>query len=219
MARPFMALSEFGGGLLLDASVGYRFEKPWHLVAAFEPFAHGVGKGEDKPGVTPVSAFIKGSFDLPLFEVGFGLGFETVFDTNFPTNPGSGTLLVQQARIGAADGLHIDAISHVVLFHSEFQFSGLVGRLQIPVGDASWLLLRGGGGTAGYGYGEFGVRVLLVGNGDRGSTYFTGAFGGAGVFKREMVVCGDPGQGFIFDCSRTVNYTGPMVGAGAEFRF
>ncbi len=215
MARPFLALSQLGGGALVDASAGYRFQGPLHLVAAFEPFAHGTGKG--KPTITPVSAFIKASYELPLFEVGFGVGVETVFDTEFGTEPGTGTLFVQQARIGAADGLHLDAVNHVVLFHSAFEFSGFVGRLQIPVGQASWLLMRGGGGTAGYGYGEFGVRVLLVGNGDRGSTYFTGTFGGAGVLKQTVQTCGGPD--FVWDCSETVSYVGPMVGAGAEFRF
>jgi hypothetical protein len=215
MARPFLALSELGGGVLLDASAGYRFQGPLHLVAAFEPFAPGTGK--EKPSITPVSGFIKASYDIALFEVGFGVGVETVFDTSFGTEPGTGTLFVQQARIGAADGLHLDAVNHVVLFHSAFELSGFVGRLQIPVGQASWLLLRGGGGTAGYGYGEFGVRALLIGNGDRGSAYFTGAFGGAGVFKQTTKTCGGPE--FVWDCSETVSYAGPMVGAGAEYRF
>jgi hypothetical protein len=216
MARPFLALGEFGGGLLLDASAGYRFAGPLHVVAAFEPFAWASGKGDDRPAITPVSAFLKVSYDLPLFEVGFGLGAETVFDTQVNVQPGSGTLFVQQARIGAADGLHLDALSHVVLFHSEFAFSGFVGRLQIPVGETSWLLFRGGGGSAGYGYGETGVRVLLQGNGDKGSVYFTGSLGGAVVFKRLTQTCGGPD--FVFDCSSTVSYAGPMVGAGAEYR-
>jgi hypothetical protein len=215
MVRPFLALSEFGGGALIEASAGYRFLGPLHLVAAFEPLAHATGN--DKPTVTPVSAFFKASYDLALFEVGFGVGMETVFDTPFGTEPGTGTLFVQQARIGAADGLHVDAINHVVLFHSEFEFSGFVGRLQIPVGQASWILMRGGGGSAGYAYGELGVRVLLNGNGDRGSTYFSGTFGGAGVFKKQTQSCGS--IDFVFDCSQTVSYAGPMVGAGAEFRF
>jgi hypothetical protein len=215
MVRPFLALGELGGGALIDASVGYRFLGPLHLVAAFEPLAYATGK--DKDAMSPVSAFIKASYDLSLFEVGFGVGVETVFDTPFGTEPGTGTLFVQQARIGAADGLHLDAVNHVVLFHSEFEFSGFVGRAQIPVGHASWILMRGGGGSAGYGFGELGVRVLLAGNGDRGSVYFSGTFGGAGVFKQTVETCGT--SDFIWDCPQTVSYVGPMVGAGAEFRF
>jgi hypothetical protein len=78
------------------------------------------------------------------------------------------------------------------------------------------MLLRGGGGGAGYGFGELGVRVLLVGNGDRGSVFFTGALGGLGVFENTTYVCKEPT--FEFDCTQTVTYAGPMLGAGAEWR-
>jgi hypothetical protein len=215
MARPFLALGEFGGGMLLDASAGYRFESDLHLEVAFRPFGYGIG--EDKPSIIPVTTFAKLSYDRDLFEVGLGLGLQTVHVTGFGAEAGSGTLFSQGARIGARDGLHFDARSDVVLFHSRFEFAGFVGSGQIPVGQTSWLLLEGGGGSAGYAYGEFGVRVLLRGNGDAGSVFFTGSVGGVGIFQEQELVCGGPE--FTFPCWETTTYAGPMLGAGSEWRF
>jgi len=214
MVRPFIALNDLGGGVLLEGSVGYRFESPFHLEAALQPLAYGTGA--DKPSIAPVAAYLKSSYDLPLFEAGFGIGAETVYDVDYGTQPGTGTLFVQQLRFGAVDGLKVDVMSRMVLFHSRFDFSGLVGASQFPVGQSSWLLLRGGGGLSGFGFGELGVRVLAKGNGDRGSVFFTGTLGGLGVFETETYVCKEPT--FEYECTHTVSYAGPMLGAGAEWR-
>jgi len=214
MVRPFIALDDLGGGVLLDGSVGYRFEGAFHLEAALQPLAYGTGA--DKPAITPVAAYLKASYDLALFEAGFGVGGETVYDTDFGTEPGSGTLFVQQLRFGAVDGLKLDMSSRVVLFESQFHFSGFLGTGQIPVGQRSWMLFRGGGGGSGFGFGELGVRALVKGNGDRGSVFFTGIVGGLVVFKTDTTVCRQPT--FEFECTDTVTYAGPMLGAGAEWR-
>ena len=215
MARPFLALGEFGGGFLLDAAVGYRFETDLHVEFAFRPFGYGTGEG--KPSIVPVTSYAKLSYDRELFEVGLGIGLQTVHVTGFGAKAGSGTLFSQGARIGARDGLHFDARSDVVLFHSRFEFAGFVGSGQIPVGQTSWLILEGGGGSAGYAYGEFGVRVLLKGNGGPGSVFFNGSVGGIGIFQEQELTCG--GEGFTFTCFDTTTYAGPMLGAGAEWRF
>lgn len=215
MIRPFIALGDMGGGVMLDASVGYRFEGPFHLEAALSPLAYGTGA--DHPSITPVAAYLKGSYDLELFEVGVGIGGTTVYDTTYPAQTGSGTLFVQELRFGAVDGLKFDLRTEVVLFRSRFEFAGMTGVGQIPVGKRAWFLMRGGGGSAGYGYGELGVRVLLAGNGDRGSVYFTGSLGGLGVFGDLNRTCVEPT--FEFECTERVTYAGPLLGAGAEWRF
>jgi hypothetical protein len=214
MARPFVALNDLGGGLLLEGSVGYRFESAFHLEAAIQPLAYGTGA--DKPAVAPVGTYIKASYDLPLFEAGFGVGAETVYNVDYGTEPGTGTLFVQQLRFGAVDGLKLDVMSRVVLFHSRFDFSGLVAASQFPVGRTSWLLFRGGGGQGGFAFGELGVRTLLVGNGDRGSVFFTGTLGGLGVFETKTYTCVEPT--FEYSCTQSVTYAGPMLGGGAEWR-
>ena len=215
MVRPFVALDDLGGGVLTEGSVGYRFESDLHVEALLSPL--GWGTGEDKPSTTPVAAFAKVSFDPHLFEVGLGIGGETVHDTAFGTDSGSGVGFIQQLRLGARDGLHLDTRGHAVLFHSRFSFSGFAGSGQIPVGERFWLLFTGGGGSAGYGFGEIGVRALLLGNGDRGSFFFTGSAGGGGVFENRSMTCS--GDGFTFPCPDPVLYVGPMLGVGGEWRF
>jgi hypothetical protein len=215
MARPFVALNDLGGGILLDATVGYRFERELHLEAGLSPL--GWGTGADKPAVVPASGFVKASYDVDLFEVGFGVGIETVHDTPFPVASGSGALFVQQLRIGSLDGLNFEALSHAVLFHSEFRFSSFVGRAQIPVGESYWLTFAGGGGGTGYGFGDLGVRALIRGNGDKGSFFLTITLGGAGVYENVVTTC--PGDGFEFTCGQEVSYIGPAIGVGGEWRF
>jgi len=113
--------------------------------------------------------------------------------------------------LGAQDGLNISARTNIVLFHSEFQFGGMVASGQIPVTPGYWLLLNGGGGGIGYGYGELGLRVLLTGNGLAGSKFLTVTAGGAAVFRSGA--CDQ-----FFNC-QTLVYGGPMAGIGGEWRF
>jgi hypothetical protein len=215
MLRPFIAFDDLGGGFVSDAAVGYRFESDVHVEACLSPLAFGTG--DDKRSVWPLSAFVKGSFDSDLFEVGLGFGYETVKSVPLETQPGSGLLFVQQLRLGSLDGLNVDFQSHAVLFHSRFDFSGLVGKGQIPVGRRFWLLFAGGGGWAGYAYGESGVRALLRGNGDRGSFFLTGTVGGVAVFENREVTCVE--EDFTFPCPEETSYAGPTIGGGGEWRF
>jgi hypothetical protein len=75
-----------------------------------------------------------------------------------------------------------------------------------------WLLLNGGGGNIGYGFGELGLRVLLSGNGLAGSKFLTVTAGGAAVFQSGT--CPE----FSF-CTESSVYGGPMAGVGGEWRF
>lgn len=209
MARPFAAMGELGGGALLSAALGRRFESNWHVRAVLDPAA--IGDVQDRDSITAASFTIVGSYDSHYFEMGLGLGAQTVNETGFLVPPGSGFTVAQYLRLGAVDGLNISARTSVVLFHSQFDFGGMVATGQIPVSRGFWLLLGGGGGDVGYGYGEFGLRVLMSGNGHRGSKYLTVTAGGAAVF--ESSVC-DP---FGFCDSKA--YGGPMAGVGGEWRF
>jgi hypothetical protein len=210
LARPFAALDQLGGGVLLSAALGRRFEGHFHLRAALDPLATAMVDGGDS--VSAASGAIVASYDSRYFEMGLGLGAQTVNSTDFLLQPGSGLNLVQVLRFGAADGLHLRAQSSVVLFHSEFDFGGLVMIGQIPVTRGYWLLLGGGGGVVGYGYGELGLRVLLSGNGGEGSRFLHVSAGGAAVF--ESGTCDE-----FFTCTGDVSYGGPMAGVGGEWRF
>jgi hypothetical protein len=213
MGRPFVALDALGGGVLLDAGIGYRFASNLRLAALLSPVGFGDVEGQDAIGVANGMALV--SFDSRYLEMGVGLGAQTVSDPSFPLSPGSGLTVGQIARIGALDGLNLTGRSTVVLFHRRFDFGSLVINGQIPVGRGYWLLMGGGGGPVGYGYGEIGLRVLLGGNGGHGSTFLRATAGGAGVFRSKPCTTSQ----FGFECGGQRSYVGPMVGFGGEWRF
>ena len=209
-ARPFVALGQLGGGMLLSGSVGKRFTAPFHLQAVVDPVAFAVV--ESHQGTSAASAAVIASYDSRFFEMGLGFGAQTVNDTNFGVMAGSGLSVVQLIRLGAEDGLDLNVRTSVVLFHSQFEFGGMVASLQIPVSRGYWLLLAGGGGEVGYGYGEFGLRALLAGNGGVGSKFLVVTAGGAGVFQSGSCAPFAP-------CTSSLSYGGPMAGIGGEWRF
>jgi hypothetical protein len=216
MARPFAAIGELGGGVLLSASLTRRFVGHLALRASLDPLA--LADVQGRPSLNAASGAFFASYDSMFFEMGLGFGGQTVNQTEFFVDPGSGWNVAQLVRFGAQDGLNLSARTSVVLFRSEFEFGGMVATLQIPVSRNYWLLFGGGGGNAGYGYGEFGVRVLLDGNGHAGTKFLRVTAGGASVFSsatceefdefNQFPVCRDP---------RT--YGGPMAGIGGEWRF
>lgn len=207
--RPFAALDELGGGALLSGSVGYRFSH-LHLQAVVDPLAFAAV--QDKGDVAAANAALTASYDSQYFEIGLGLGVQTVNEATFGLSPGSGLSVVQLIRLGARDGLNVSARTSVVLFHSQFQFGGMVASGQIPVTRGYWLLINGGGGNVGYGFGEFGLRVQLAGNGFAGSKYLTVTAGGVGVFRSSSCDA-------FFSCTDNRSYGGPMAGVGGEWRF
>jgi hypothetical protein len=209
LARPFTALGELGGGVLLSGAIGRHFGN-LHLQAVVDPLAF--ADVQDKSSVTAANAALIASYDSQYFEMGLGFGGQTVNESGFFLDPGSGIAAEQLIRLGAQDGLNISARTSIVLFHREFEFGGMVASGQIPVTRGYWLLLNGGGGNVGYGFGEFGLRVLLAGNGLAGSKFLTISAGGAGVFKTGAC------DAFFF-CQESVSYGGPMAGVGGEWRF
>lgn len=208
--RPFAALDELGGGALLSGSIGYRF-KHLHLQAVIDPLAYAAV--QTKGSVTAVNAALFTSYDSEYFEMGLGLGAQTVNASGFLLEPGSGLAVAQLIRLGARDGLNLSARTSLALFHSQFQFGGMIVSGQIPVTRGYWLLLNGGGGNVGYGYGELGLRVLLAGNGLAGSKFLTVTAGGVTVFRSGS--CDE----FFSQCTEDTAYGGPMAGVGGEWRF
>ena len=207
--RPFAALDELGGGALLSGSIGYRFSH-LRLQAVVDPLAFAAV--QNNGDVAAANAALTASYDSQHLEIGLGLGVQTVNEAGFGLSPGSGLSVVQLIRLGARDGLSLSARTSVVLFHSEFQFGGMVASGQIPVTRGYWLLVNGGGGNVGYGFGEFGLRVQLAGNGLAGSKYLTVTAGGVGVFRSANCDA-------FFSCSDNRSYGGPMAGIGGEWRF
>jgi hypothetical protein len=209
VARPFLVVDNFGVGGLVEARLGYRWEVPLHVEALLLPLALGTGRDQ---AIGAAAGVVTASFDSRLFEVGLGAGAQTVNDPAFDLRSGTGTTFAQRLRIGAVDGGMIEVFTYIVLFHSEFQFSDVEVHGQLPVGDRSWLIVKAGGGMLGAGYGELGLRVLLNGNGDRGSFFITATVGGVHVFRSQF--CSERS----FNCG-SVDYAGPLAGVGGDWRF
>jgi len=210
MMRPFVAVGELGGGALFSGSVGYRYTH-LHLQAVIDPVAFAAV--ENNGSVAAVNAAAIASYDSQYFELGLGLGFQSINETSQILKPGTGLTAVQAIRFGARDGLNLSARTNLALFHSEFQFGAIVVNSQVPLTRGYWLLLNGGGGNVGYGFGELGLRTLLAGNGLAGSKYLTITAGGVGVFKS-----GSCDENFSA-CGQDKSFGGPTLGVGGEWRF
>jgi hypothetical protein len=212
--RPFLGLNELGGGILLSAFGSYRFDSSFRLFAALDPV--GWGNSDEERAVTTATGFVAAAFDTRLFEMGFGLGGQSMNSVDTGLATGSASMLVQTLRLGSHDGLHLAARSDISLFHSEFAFSGLTITGQLPVGRGIWLTLRGAGSSAGYGQGELGIRTLMSGNGDRGSSFLYVGLGGVQLHRDATCeVRNGRCEEFV---SRT-RVSGPMGAFGMEWRF
>ena len=214
--KPFAALGELGGGFLLSAALGHRFGH-LHVWALLDPLAFAAAS--QQPNVAAANGAAMVSYDSQYFEMGLGLGGQTVNIVNFSVAPGSGYTVAQLLRLGPQDGLNLIVRTNIVLFHSQFHFGGMVASAQFPITRGYWLLLGGGGGNVGYGSGELGLRVLIDGNGLAGSKFLTVSAGGAAVFK--STPCDEASfQAFqtISSCG-TTTLGGPMAGVGGEWRF
>jgi hypothetical protein len=193
---------------------------PFHFQAALAPF----GFATARAGATvPFAALLSAAYDAHLFEVGLGLGAQSVNDPSFGLDHGSGTAVAQLLRLGARDGLHLDVQSLVTLFHSNFRFSSLRVRAQLPLGARTWLQAAGGGGTLGSAFGELGLRVLGWGNGHAGSLFVNMSVGWAAVFRgcnalSSATTLTNEGTSVSGSACREIDYQGPMLGVGAELR-
>lgn len=201
-ARAFVGVNDFPSiGFLGGIALRYRAKFPMVLTTELDPV------GVDAQLFTMTGVTMLG-FDLPMIEVAVGPAFAT-------DNSGRccGTFvfaLAQRVRIGALDGLHAEATmvegvgGQTLLVHS------LIVRAQLPLEPLgvrdTWIVARGGGGVAGFGLGEIGVRSLLTGGGWRGSIFVTVVGGALGMF-RDM-------SGFP-----SLVRAGPVLGVDFEARF
>lgn len=217
LAGPLLATDDFGGGLFVEARASYRFES---ASAGFvvDPLAFAFAE----PGaVLALTAFAFASLDSRSFELGIGVGGQTVNDPGPDFETGSGTVIPEFIRLGSRDGLHLALRTDVVLFHKQFSFSGMNGTLQIPSGNGTWLVARAGGSMSGYALGELGLRALLRGRGDRGSSFITVTAGWANLFEAcPYRTSLDPATGIPPSSScEEKGYEGPILRVGLERRF
>ena len=212
VVRPFFVLEQLGLGALNELSVSYQSMGPLRAQLQLAPVAFAsAGEGSTFAGL----AIGLLSFDTRLFEIGFGMGIQTINDGDF--EPGSGLTIAQSLRFGARDGLSLSLRNDVSLFHSEFEYSAFSAEAQVPVADKGWLVMEGGGGTVGYAFFEVGGKVLVTGNGTRDSLFLRGTIGYAALYETRFVTEVFNGNGF-FSGSDELYYGGPLIGLGVEWR-
>lgn len=213
MLRPMLNLGRLGGGVLAELDAGYR-TRHFHLGASLHPL--GIAGSQSDEVTSLLGGSVYGAYDGWLFSAGIGVGAQRVNNPDATAERGSGLSLVQLLRLGAVDGLHLSSRVRAVVFRSVTDFGGMDAQGQIPAGRDVWLVLRGGGGVEGYGFGEVAIRNLLVGAGQRDSIFLEVSVGGAGIFASH---CTGRNVASSFEevCTH-VSLGGPHVGVGAEWR-
>ena len=215
LLRPMLNIGKVGGGVVGELGFAKRTEF-FRFGVELAPLALAGATGQDT--IFSGGGYVFGAVDHQVYSAGIGVGANTVNDTDFQSEPGSGLTIVQLLRIGAVDGLHVSSRVEAVIFRSEVLFSYLQVQGQAGVADGSWLIIRGGGGSMGYGFGEVVVRNLLWGTGQAGSTFMELGLGGAGLFRQ---ACDDTPAlvpaGTQFGCTEQ-DVGGPTFTAGLEWR-
>ncbi|MBX3274857.1 MAG: hypothetical protein KF729_31625 [Sandaracinaceae bacterium] len=191
-ARPFLAVNDdpFGlppFGFAPWTALRYRARIPFSISAEWDPIAL-TGSGLGGTDVATVAMGLLG-IDTRHFEFAAGLGIAT-----HPRQTCCGGTLQfvisQRVRFGGLDGLHVE-LTAVEGFDGGVTLMSLSGRAQLPlealdVARDWWLIARGGGGAAGFGYGEVGARALVLGNGWQRSIFLTFTAGVFGMVARPM---------------------------------
>lgn len=238
--RPLLALDTVGVAMVDEAWLTVGFEDPWYATARLAP----VGIGWSKDGnPLSVAGLASGGYDSRYFSVGLGAGWSMLntdmggsaqYDATAVVEPNfksvdSAFAFVQEARLGARDGLHVGVRSTLLLVPTytysdtydpetgdylstqvvddgrNFVFGGIAMDLAVPTGDRADLVVDFGTGRAGATWVEGGLSAWLRGNGDKGSI---GLQVGAGYAS----IAGSPENQYV-------QLYGPMVSAGARYRF
>lgn len=238
VVRPTLALDTLGVGMVGEAWVTVGFDTPWYVSGRLSP----IGLGWSTEGnPLSVAALGTGGYDTRYFGVGLGAGWSML-----NVNPGnayydasgaeieadfedvsSAFAFVQEARLGARDGLRLEIRNTLLLtpryVYTEttdengqyvgtyteegvaFSFGGIAMDLAVPTGDRTDLFFDFGTGDAGATWVEGGVSSWLKGNGDVGSVGLRVGAGYAGLSGR-------PNDSYV-------QIGGPMVSVGGRYRF
>ncbi|MFZ5476232.1 MAG: hypothetical protein ACOZNI_05600 [Myxococcota bacterium] len=236
--RPLLALDTVGVAMVNEAWLTVTATSPWYAQARLAPI--GLGWSADGNAVT-VAALASGGYESRYFAVGLGAGWSMLNsdpgaseldrgmlnaeDLAF-TDVDSAFAFVQEARLGARDGVHVGVRNTLLLVPTleyewtyeddeesltvtdrrrEFVFGGIAMDLQVPTGDRTDLFVDWGTGRAGATWVEGGVSSWVRGNGDAGSLGLRVGAGYASLYGRPE--------------DRTIQLYGPMVSVGGRWRF
>lgn len=207
--RPVLPIDELAIAALAELAATYYGERAFYAAGRFFPLGGLIGRGAD---VGALGMQATAGYDHTLFAVGLGAGALQQNTLEYEYSPELGSreverrafrlAIVQEARLGAVDGLGLRVTNAFVLGDDRWRFGFVDLRLQFPAGQRTWLTVGGGGGAqADFFYAELGLRRLLRGMRGRGSLFVRPTVGVAGIAR--------PADSWI---------PGPMVGAHLEWR-
>jgi hypothetical protein len=232
----FVAIGALGAGVLGSASVAYRFDAPFVVRAevaplgiagpatnnatSFAPINSGqtTQNNQGSHTITTAAAHVLAGIDTQFIEVALGVGSATVNENtgSFTGVPDTSAFsIAESARIGARDGLALTLESSVIAANKQFNLGYFVSSLQIPLSRTAMLVIRGGAGDVGFAYGDVGVRVLMRGEGGRGTVALTGFVGGASIM---VDLCTSNPQPPFTEACNDSNLGGPSLGGALEWK-
>jgi hypothetical protein len=217
--RPMLALGQIGAGTLNSSRAVYRLDSPFAVHLTTTPFSLGFG---DQSTVSALGADALFAYDGQLLSIGLGAGAIDIddYDSGAESVQSRATLSVSQfVRLGSRDGFNLTLHNAFYLGEDAFRFGGLDGDLQIPLDtifEDTWAVVHIGGHTSQHILGETGLRVLLRGNGDRGSLFAT--FTAGAGYVGETIEAPNCEPTYSGDCRAYPGYGGPLVGAELEWR-
>ena len=232
-ARVFVTTRAVGGGLLGDAELGYRGERPFILRLRVPSAGFTIHRDRDASGLDSASAgavFAMAGLDLEYVSVGAGFGLTRVLPKEIRgpevrlADATLGFSFVLFGRLGTQDGLHVATEVGLTTLVDSSELSHLAISLQVPLTQQLALVSHGGTGFAvtGAGYVDFGARLRVRGEGGSGTLFVSPFLGFARVAERaEWWGTVDPVTGAIEpselnESSRVRG--GPSAGVRVEYR-
>jgi hypothetical protein len=164
---PGVSLAESGVMGLGRAWVSYSFQFPMRVEIALRQGMLTVPR--DDGARATGAAEVLASLDLPAFELGLTMGWQSFNEDT------TGLLLGHYLRWGYRDGFLIELRTRFLLPPADF-FGGVEGRVVIPMDRRASMTLAGGGGSS-VGFGLIGVQLHAIGQGGRGSLLLNPAVG------------------------------------------
>ncbi len=162
-------------GLQAVARGRVEFRAGRYFLARFRLLPGGVSIGRGSNfGTAGATAEI--GFDHRFVGASAGVGVERLYDRGDEAWRGDGSWGAQVAlpttfRIGAVDGLMVEATTMLTVRDEQLDFLSFSGRIQVPLINGLWIGAHGAGGPlSALWYSEAYVRVALRGNGFAGTT-------------------------------------------------
>ena len=213
--------------MLMKAGVYYHGFGPWSVGLEVSPLQYMGRTGHSASDTVGAAAYMIASYETSLFAVGLGFGYQHPLMASQSFSDGTriehnrlGWALVEQARLGALDGIHLFIRYQSVYCrdNASGQLRGMLGhfhfKLMLPLEMRSDLLLEGIHSNT-LSFITLGVRLAFRGMGGPGTTYLKAYMGYMSFTPYYSEV--DPWS--EKSTAEQLDISGPVVGVGMEKRW